>query len=54
MSDKDVRTLTGKVVSDKMDQTISVAISRVVKHPVYGTIPPAHFEGARARSGECR
>lgn len=35
-SDKNVRTLTGKVVSDKMNQTVSVAIGRVVKHPVYG------------------
>jgi small subunit ribosomal protein S17 len=31
-----VRTVTGQVVSDKMDKTISVSISRVVKHPVYG------------------
>ena len=42
MSDKEVktesklRTLTGKVVSDKMDQTIAVAVPRVVKHPIYG------------------
>lgn len=35
-ADTNLRTLTGKVVSDKMDQTISVAIPRVVKHPVYG------------------
>jgi small subunit ribosomal protein S17 len=35
-ADKNVRTLTGKVVSDKMNQTVSVAIGRVVKHPVYG------------------
>ena len=33
---KTVRTLTGKVVSDKMDKTITVAIERLVKHPVYG------------------
>lgn len=31
-----LRTLTGKVVSDKMDQTIAVAVPRVVKHPIYG------------------
>ncbi|MBT78760.1 MAG: 30S ribosomal protein S17 [Gammaproteobacteria bacterium] len=31
-----VRTLTGRVVSNKMDKTISVMISRVVKHPLYG------------------
>lgn len=30
------RTLTGKVVSDKMDKTITVLIERRVKHPIYG------------------
>ena len=35
-TEKNLRTVTGKVVSDKMDQTISVAIARVVKHPLYG------------------
>ena len=30
------RTLTGKVVSNKMDKTISVEIERVIKHPTYG------------------
>jgi len=35
-ADTKLRTLTGKVVSDKMDQTISVAVPRVVKHPIYG------------------
>lgn len=30
------RTATGKVVSDKMDKTITVLIERRVKHPVYG------------------
>ena len=30
------RTVTGKVVSDKMDKTITVAIERRVKHPIYG------------------
>jgi len=35
-ADQKVRTLTGTVVSDKMDQTISVAVPRVVKHPIYG------------------
>jgi len=33
---KKLRTATGWVVSNKMDKTISVAIERVVKHPVYG------------------
>ncbi len=30
------RTLVGRVVSDKMDKTVSVAIERLIKHPVYG------------------
>jgi small subunit ribosomal protein S17 len=30
------RTLTGKVVSNKMDKTVSVYIERKVKHPLYG------------------
>ena len=30
------RTLLGRVVSDKMDKTITVKIERRVKHPVYG------------------
>jgi small subunit ribosomal protein S17 len=36
MSEKTVRTLTGKVVSDKMDKSIVVLIERRVQHPVYG------------------
>jgi small subunit ribosomal protein S17 len=30
------RTLVGRVVSNKMDKTVSVAIERLIKHPVYG------------------
>jgi small subunit ribosomal protein S17 len=30
------RTATGRVVSDKMDKTITVLIERRVKHPIYG------------------
>jgi small subunit ribosomal protein S17 len=33
---KILRTVTGEVVSSKMDKTASVSISRVVKHPLYG------------------
>ena len=32
------KTRIGKVVSDKMDQTITVAIEDHVKHPLYGKI----------------
>ncbi|MGL5334703.1 MAG: 30S ribosomal protein S17 [Enterovibrio sp.] len=31
-----IRTQQGRVVSDKMDKSIVVAIERVVKHPLYG------------------
>ncbi len=33
---KNQRTLEGRVVSNKMDKTVSVAIERMIKHPVYG------------------
>ena len=32
----DNRTLQGRVVSDKMDKSITVEIERRVKHPIYG------------------
>ncbi len=35
MSDN-IRTQQGRVVSDKMDKSITVAIERFVKHPIYG------------------
>ncbi|KAB2823885.1 30S ribosomal protein S17 [Aliivibrio sp. S4TY2] len=35
MSEK-IRTMQGRVVSDKMDKSIVVAIERMVKHPIYG------------------
>jgi small subunit ribosomal protein S17 len=35
-AEKSARTATGKVVSNKMDKTITVLIERRVKHPVYG------------------
>ena len=60
------RTITGRVISDKMDKTVSVAVERLVKHPVYGkyirrtTKVLAHDasnecrEGDRMTSSECR
>jgi small subunit ribosomal protein S17 len=30
------RTLTGRVISNKMDKTINVSVERKVKHPKYG------------------
>ena len=35
---KRIRTLTGKVVSDKMEKTVTVLVERKVKHPLYGKI----------------
>lgn len=31
-----VKTVTGRVVSNKMDKTVAVLVERLVKHPVYG------------------
>ena len=33
---KSKRTVIGRVVSDKMDKTVSVAVERLIKHPMYG------------------
>jgi small subunit ribosomal protein S17 len=30
------RTVTGRVVSNKMDKTVTVLIERKVRHPIYG------------------
>lgn len=35
-TEKKARTVTGKVVSNKMDKSIVVVVERRVKHPVYG------------------
>lgn len=53
-----LRTITGKVVSNKMDKTITVLVERVVKHPVYGkyikrsTKMMAHDETNRCNEGD--
>ena len=35
---KRARTLSGRVVSDKMDKTVTVLVERKVTHPIYGKI----------------
>ena len=35
-AERGTRTVTGRVVSNKMDKTITVLIERRVRHPVYG------------------
>ncbi len=52
------RTLTGRVVSNKMDKSITVAVERLVKHPLYGkyvrrtTKLHAHDEANECREGD--
>lgn len=55
---KKQRTLTGRVVSNKMQKTIAVEIERLVKHPKYGkyvrrtTKLLAHDENGESREGD--
>ena len=52
------RTLEGRVVSDKMQKTVTVLIERRVKHPVIGKVMirskkyHAHVEGLEAAAGD--
>ncbi len=52
------RERTGKVVSDRMDKTITVAVDRQIKHPIYGkfitktTKYMAHDEENDAKTGD--
>ncbi|MBL8418656.1 MAG: 30S ribosomal protein S17 [Dechloromonas sp.] len=52
------RTLIGRVVSDKMEKTVTVLVERKVKHPMYGKVMVrskkyhAHNEGNTAKSGD--
>ena len=49
------RTLIGKVVSDKMDKTVTVLIERHVKHPLYGKIITRHSKlHAHDEANECK
>ena len=55
---KGARTLTGRVVSQKMQKTIAVEIERLIKHPTYGkyirrtTKLLAHDENGASREGD--
>jgi len=57
-TNKTLRTLTGRVVSNKMHKTIAVEIERLVKHPRYGkyirrtTKLLAHDEANESREGD--
>jgi small subunit ribosomal protein S17 len=56
--EKGLRTLTGRVVSDKMQKTVAVEISRLIKHPTYGkyvrrtTKLLAHDENGESHIGD--
>ena len=51
---KVVRTLVGRVVSDKMDKTVTVLVERQVKHPLYGKIVrKSNKYHAHDESNEC-
>jgi len=53
-----LRTLTGRVVSSKMQKTVAVEIERLIKHPRYGkyirrtTKLLAHDENNESREGD--
>ena len=55
---KEQRTLTGRVVSDKMDKTVTVLVERTVKHPIFGKVIRrskkyhAHSESNEFHSGD--
>ena len=57
-TEKTLRTLTGRVVSSKMNKTIAVEVERLVKHPRYGkyirrtTKLLAHDETNESREGD--
>ncbi|HEU4618145.1 MAG TPA: 30S ribosomal protein S17 [Gammaproteobacteria bacterium] len=52
------RTVVGRVVSNKMDKSVTVAVERLVRHPVYGkfirrtTKVVAHDEQNACREGD--
>jgi small subunit ribosomal protein S17 len=57
-TEKVVRSLSGRVVSDKMDKTVTVLVERKVKHPLIGKVVRrskkfhAHNENNEAREGD--
>ena len=49
------KTRTGKVISDKMDKTIVVAIEDHVKHPLYKKIVKETYKlKAHDKNNECK
>ncbi|NLJ89219.1 MAG: 30S ribosomal protein S17 [Epulopiscium sp.] len=56
MEERNLRkTMIGKVVSDKMDKTIVVAVENNVKHPLYGKIIKRTYKlKAHDENNECK
>ena len=56
MEERNLRkTRVGKVVSDKMDKTITVAVEDHVKHPLYGKIVKKTYKlKAHDENNECK
>ena len=56
MEERNLRkTRTGKVVSDNMDKTITVAVEDHVKHPLYGKIVKKTYKlKAHDENNECK
>ena len=56
MEERNLRkTRVGKVVSDKMDKTITVAVEDHVKHPLYGKIVKKTYKlKAHDENNECQ
>jgi small subunit ribosomal protein S17 len=57
-AEKVARTLSGRVVSDKMDKTVTVLVERKVKHPLIGKVIRrsnkfhAHDEANQCKEGD--
>lgn len=57
-TEKIVRSVIGRVISDKMEKTVTVLVERSVKHPLYGKVIRrsnkfhAHDESNQCRQGD--
>jgi small subunit ribosomal protein S17 len=53
-----IQTVTGRVVSDKMNKTVTVLVERRAKHPIYGKVViksnkyHAHDENNECKAGD--
>lgn len=58
MNDHKLKTMTGTVISDKMDKTVTVRVTRTTRHPVYGRVTKmikkykVHDEENKAKLGD--